>query len=146
MNGIKFPAGTYYVGDLCYVMNHRWNEICKLTIIGNDCYDGSFNLPNGTRFAMFATKYGDGSYPDTISGQKVAVDSGTVGIVAVKDTTWIERVVEDQKLGMIVTFDEPFWISFEDYFFKVGDKIEIDTSGEDRDSYWDDDFNWRESD
>ena len=25
-----FPAGEYYIGDLCYVMHAEWGEVCNL--------------------------------------------------------------------------------------------------------------------
>ena len=25
-----FPAGEYYIGDLCYVMHAEWGEVCDL--------------------------------------------------------------------------------------------------------------------
>ena len=54
------PAGKYYIGDLCYVMHPEWDEFCRITISGNECLQGEFNLADGRRFATFTTAYGDG--------------------------------------------------------------------------------------
>ena len=42
-----FPAGKYYVGDLCYVMHDEWDEVCGLFFKGRDdhgCNQGMFEL------------------------------------------------------------------------------------------------------
>ena len=44
-------AGTYYIGDLCYVMHDRWDEFCSITCSEHNVLDGEFNLKDGTRFA-----------------------------------------------------------------------------------------------
>lgn len=49
------PAGTYYVGDLCYVMHDVWDEFCDITIEGLSVLDGVFSLKNGVKFATFGT-------------------------------------------------------------------------------------------
>ena len=42
---MTMPAGKYYVGDLCYVMtDEEWEEFCGITINGNKCIDGEFQL------------------------------------------------------------------------------------------------------
>ena len=77
-------AGTYYIGDLCYVMHDRWDEFCSLTCSGNRVLDGEFNLADGTRFATFTTMYGDGTYKDEL-GNEYPVDAGLIGCVRVED-------------------------------------------------------------
>ena len=77
-------AGTYYIGDLCYVMHDRWDEFCSLTCSGNRVLDGEFNLADGTRFATFTTMYGDGTYKDEL-GNEYPVDAGRIGCVRVED-------------------------------------------------------------
>ena len=58
--------GTYYIGDLCYVMHPQWKEVCDLMFACNDnqVLDGEFNLANGVRFAVSSTAHGDGVYLD----------------------------------------------------------------------------------
>ena len=54
------PAGTYYVGDLCYVMSdEEWDQFCSITIEGMNCLEGEFTMPDGRRFATYGTAYGD---------------------------------------------------------------------------------------
>lgn len=79
------PAGRYYVGDLCYVLENEWDEFCRLTIQGNECIDGEFTLSDGRKFASFGTKWGDGGYCDQF-GNEYSVDAGLIGCVQVLDT------------------------------------------------------------
>jgi len=81
---MAMPAGTYYVGDLCYVMNDAWDEVCGLTIKGHDCLEGEFTLKDGRRFAMYSTKYGDGVYYDQ-DGGSYSVDAGSIGCILMSD-------------------------------------------------------------
>ena len=57
---MSMRPGKYYVGDLCYVMDDEWDDVCSLIIQGNECVDGEFTLPDGRRFASYGTMYGDG--------------------------------------------------------------------------------------
>lgn len=71
------PAGTYYIGDLCYLFeDDKWEEVCDLTF-GNG--DGEHVLKDGRRFAMYSTSYGDGEYDG------ISVDSGTIGCILLSD-------------------------------------------------------------
>ena len=33
-------AGEYWVGDLCYVLGDRWDEVCNLIINGREIVNG----------------------------------------------------------------------------------------------------------
>ena len=100
-------AGTYYVGDLCYVLHERWDEVCGLIIEGNRCLDGEFNLKDGTRFAIYGTAYGDGNYFDQ-NGKSYDVDAGSIGCVLFDD---IDLTNQENFLagGNIHTFDTSFY-------------------------------------
>ena len=100
-------AGTYYVGDLCYVLHERWDEVCSLIIEGNRCLDGEFNLKDGTRFAIYGTAYGDGNYFDQ-NGKSYDVDAGSIGCVLFDD---IDLTNQENFLagGNIHTFDTSFY-------------------------------------
>jgi hypothetical protein len=79
------PAGKYYIGDLCYVMDDaEWLEVCDLTIRGSRVIDGEFQLKDGRRFAMYGTAYGDGTYHDHY-GFSYSVDSGSIGCIRMED-------------------------------------------------------------
>lgn len=102
---MTMSAGKYYIGDLCYVMHDKWDEFCSITIDGNKCLDGEFELANGTRFATYGTAYGDGVYPAS-NGEKLCVDAGIIGCILLND-------IKDTKdnnidLGCIVDFPVPF--------------------------------------
>ena len=98
------PAGQYYVGDLCYVMNPQWDEFCDITISGSSVKDGEFQLKNGVRFASLCTMYGDGCYEDE-EGNSYAVDAGLIGCIRVVDINDSEA---NLKLGNIIDFKQDF--------------------------------------
>lgn len=108
------PTGEYYIGDLCYVLHDEWDEVCSLTINGNDCLEGEFTLKSGVRFAMYGTKYGDGMYCG------IGVDSGTIGCVllsAIDQTNKKNNI----SLGRIVYFKKEFETgSTEDCLISIG--------------------------
>jgi hypothetical protein len=108
------PAGKYYVGDLCYVMHPEWDEFCDITIKGNECLDGEFNLADGRRFATFGTLYGDGLYASNI-GTKHSVDAGLIGCILVSDIRDPEAGPRAlNSLGAVIEFDKPFSVSSDD--------------------------------
>ena len=100
-------SGTYYVGDLCYVLHERWDEVCSLIIDGHRCVDGEFNLKDGTRFAIYGTTYGDGNYFDQ-NGKSYDVDAGSIGCVLLDD---IDLSNKENFLsgGNVHTFDTSFY-------------------------------------
>lgn len=72
----EFKAGTYYVGDLCYILGDVWDEVC------DHFGDEVFILSDGRKCAQYCTMYGDGTYVDQ-DGDEYDVDSGTIGCVMV---------------------------------------------------------------
>ena len=103
---MTMPAGKYYVGDLCYVMHKEWDEFCDITIDGNKCLDGEFNLKDGRRFATFGTKWGDGLYKDQF-GKEYSVDAGLIGCIRIED---IDLENEDNYTngGQVIEFTRDF--------------------------------------
>jgi hypothetical protein len=130
-------AGKYFIGDLCYVLGDRWDEVCSLIIIDHSCLDGEFELSDGTKFAIYGTAHGDGVYPDQ-RGNGYPVDSGSIGCVLVDDITEGEL---DESLGNIHDFEEDFKTGEENGIIRIGD-VDIDTRGEcddeDLDEYFED--------
>ena len=116
--------GTYYVGDLGYVMHPQWKEVCNLMFAsgGQGVLDGEFNLANGVRFATYGTRHGDGTYQDE-QGRDYPVDSGSIGCIRVEDVYdpewWLQGV-------QTVEFPEPFETTSHDGYIKIGHII-IDT-------------------
>lgn len=125
---MNFKPGLYYIGDLCYVFNNEdWDKVCELTIDGNNMLSGEFNLPDGRRFAMHNTKYGDGVYNDQF-GNQFYVDSGTIGCVLVEDTTKGDYE-SMRRLGVIVQMRDPFDTSEHDGLICIS-STNIDTAEE----------------
>ena len=103
------PAGRYFVGDLCYVMHDAWDEFCDITIDGNRCLDGEFQLKDGRKFATYGTAYGDGCYEARARGEVIGecgVDAGLIGCILLDDIKDVRENNIDG--GVIVEFDVPF--------------------------------------
>lgn len=127
-------AGTYYIGDLCYVMHDTWNEVCKLIIDGNNCLDGEFTLANGVNFATYGTAYGDGTYTDQY-GKQYGVDAGLIGCILLSDINLSDSSNHPDD-GHLVEFNRKFETSSDDGIIYIG-HIVIDTKPDDQDEdYW----------
>jgi hypothetical protein len=119
------PAGTYYIGDLCYVMDNEWDDVCSKIIVDNTVVEGEFVLDDGRIFANFSTAHGDGVYSDN-QDKNYAVDSGSIGCIKIDDIRNPNN--EDiKRLGNIVTFDAPFNCHSNGKVITFGHKIAIDT-------------------
>lgn len=124
-------AGKYYVGDLCYVLNSKWDEFCKLTIEGHNVKDGIFTFKDGIKFATFSTLYGDGTYVDQF-GKEYCVDAGLIGCILVVDVLTInnnnpECLETVKHLGNIVTFENEFSCESKNGLIRFGN-LKIDTA------------------
>jgi len=101
------PAGKYYIGDLCYVMaDEEWREICNIIIREPHILDGEFELPDGRRFAIYSTAYGDGTYHDQ-HGHAYSVDAGSIGCILMSDIR-AHKYDNILDLGAVQEFAEPF--------------------------------------
>lgn len=123
------PAGTYYVGDLCYSLSPEWDEVCSLLFKGNQSVDGEFTLKDGRRFACYSTMYGDGEY-STSTGKSVGVDAGVVGCILVSDIR--DTSANPTEDGIVVTFGESFHTRSANGVIHFGN-IAVDTSSDDED-------------
>ena len=104
---MTMPAGKYYVGDLCYVMNSdEWQQVCAHTIQGEKIVDGEFELDDGRRFAIYSTQWGDGEYHDQY-GHTYSVDAGVIGCILADDIR-ASKYNNILDLGAFVEFSEPF--------------------------------------
>ena len=104
---MSMPAGKYYIGDLCYVMDDaEWEEFCSITIDGMKVIDGEFQMKDGRRFATYGTSYGDGVYHDQY-GHSYSVDAGLIGCILVEDIR-AEKYENLLDLGAIMEFDKSF--------------------------------------
>jgi len=134
-----FPAGKYYIGDLCYVMHEKWDEVCDKMFAGRTdmgCNQGELTLNNGSRFVSFSTSYGDGTYYDN-RGRDYSVDAGLIGLIAVD---FLDLSVEDNFTtgGQIVEFTQPFNCECEDGMMRFGN-VMIDTDSTEEE-YVEDDY------
>jgi hypothetical protein len=109
-------SGTYYVGDLCYVMHPQWDEVCDLMFAtgGNSVLDGEFNLANGIRFSLHSTAYGDGTYQDQ-QGRDYPVDAGLIGCIRVEDVVDPEAWLAGMQT---VEFDQTFELQYDEGVIK----------------------------
>ena len=121
--------GKYYVGDLCYILGDRWDEICELTIKDNECLEGEFTTKDGLVFVMYGTAWGDGSYHDNY-GHGYGVDSGTIGCVALEDLSQEELEKDWKHLGAVIDFPKEFKTRKKGRGLLIFGYIEIDTCGE----------------
>ena len=105
---LVFPAGQYYIGDLCYVMSDdEWDEVCKLTIKDRKCLEGIFTMKDGRTFALFHTAWGDGVYSSNM-GTSHSVDSGTIGCILKSAITVKEDPQKIRNLGAFRRFRSQF--------------------------------------
>lgn len=126
---MTMKAGTYYVGDLCYVMHDEWSEVCDLLFEGRDDHgcNGEFTLKDGRKFAIYNTAYGDGYYRSN-EGFNVGVDSGSIGCILLNDIQ--ESSENSPSLGGTVEFDEDFRTASDGQTIQIG-FVEIYTGYDD---------------
>jgi hypothetical protein len=100
-------AGRYYVGDLCYVLHEVWSEVCELTFDKEGrMIDGEHYLKDGRKFALYSTKYGDGTYLDT-QGREYMVDAGCIGCILEVDID-LKNKENNTDGGQIIDFNRDF--------------------------------------
>ena len=101
------PAGRYYVGDLCYVLNDDdWSNVCEKTIKDGQPVDGEFILSDGRVIATYRTKWGDGLFYSNI-GTVHCVDSGSIGCILESDIN-IKLPEHINELGAFVDISTDF--------------------------------------
>ena len=128
---IALPAGTYYIGDPCYVFNSDgWDSALEST----DYFEEfTVNYLDGFAYAAASTMYGDGEYYDQ-EGNSYPVDAGLIGAVDMRiveaqgETT--EAAIKSEKFGIVITFANPVTIGrSEDGMIVIGN-IRIDTGSD----------------
>lgn len=96
---VKVPAGTYYIGDTCFVMEE-----------GDSTFEiGGFITDGEQVFGSLSTG-GDGRYEDT-KGRSYSVDAGNIGIVPM-DLIDTEKL-EQTHFGIVVTIENEFEFGYE---------------------------------
>ena len=90
----------FYIGDICYVLSDEvYNGIWC------DKYhfkDGVWTTPNGLKFAVARTAYGDGLYHDD-NGNEYPVDAGVIGVVPHELIGKGHAQLEKWELGVMLT-------------------------------------------
>ena len=98
-------AGSYYVGDLCYVLKPKngfdWRHLLNATDY-LESPTGMFVYKNITFFSS-GTAHGDGCYRDN-EGRKYCVDAGLIGCFPVNALGRNPQMDG----GHVVEFDKPF--------------------------------------
>jgi hypothetical protein len=110
----SLPAGTYYVGDLCYVVpNENWGAYCDQSFPTDGSYHiGFFENYEGVGYATFGTMYGDGEYLDQF-GRRYGVDSGSIGCIPTGALVEFNEE-EARRLGNIIDFPTSFDCGYDD--------------------------------
>ena len=106
------PAGTYFVGDPCYVIpDDDWtafvNPYCQ------DYRDGDgLQMFKGVKVFAASTSCGDGCYRGN-NGKLYGVDSGLLGIVPFHlcNPKYLQKIIHNDNLGHVYTFDQDFEVS-----------------------------------
>jgi hypothetical protein len=124
----NIPAGTYYIGDPCYVFNaDSWAKIIEI----NDCFDIPHIEFKDKPVIAFGTKSGDGVY------NGFCVDSGLIGIVDIslieEGSAFFNDSFDRQK--HTITFDKPFDFEWNNGDFYIGNQITIYTSDDEDEDY-----------
>lgn len=75
---IKMKAGTYYIGDNCYVLDEKYLEDFDWVDDFCNYIDDGLVKVKGLDVVTFGTMYGDGEYESNI-GFDFPVDAGIIG-------------------------------------------------------------------
>ena len=143
-------AGIWYIGDLCYVLHEVWDEVCGIMFKDNPAgNDGEFTLKDGRRFAVYGTRWGDGTYKDQY-GNRYGVDAGIIGCILVSDIKLISEDwwSNDIDGGNVIEFKTDFITQCNDGMIQFG-HIMIDTDAtydDDEDGQPDEDQEWHDFD
>ena len=107
---MKLPAGKYYIGDPCYVIDEdRWSDFVDASF-GSDQKGIAVTEFDGHPMYAHGTAYGDGCYLGS-DGVRYGVDAGMLSVVPL---ALCLRYEEDEmksemvRLGSIVDFKEDF--------------------------------------
>ena len=144
------PAGNYYVGDLCYVLHEVWDEVCGIMFKDTDSgNNGEFTLKDGRRFAVYGTRWGDGTYSDQY-GNRYGVDAGIIGCILVSDIKLISQDwwTNDTDSGNVIEFTREFRTGIvEESIIEIGHiMIDTDPIYDDNDGQPDEAQEWHDFD
>lgn len=127
-NKHTFPAGKYYVGDLCYALNE---DIYDKVYGGQGYEDGHYSSDLG-QFMMYGTG-GDGEFKGS-DGYGYPVDAGHIGIASIACC----NPEKDIYGGKVFSFDKPVECNFNDTaftFYSGNFHLRISNYGDYNDEY-----------
>lgn len=112
-----FKAGTYYIGDPCYLFEQSWEKILD----DNKYFESENQFINGLPVAVGSTCYGDGTYTDNL-GRKYSVDAGIIGILPIElidldKKLSLQEIQNDDELAHIFSFDIDFSVDIKNGVF-----------------------------
>lgn len=134
---------TFYVGDLCYVLDRdQWDTVCAHDFVEDpeDGYDPQGFLepenltfeeesyPAAKPFYILRTFYGDGVYEGS-DGNAYCVDSGTIGCIRT-DYADPEKLADavERGLGYLHEFDEDLDPNYSSFCGEEDGTIWFDTA------------------
>lgn len=141
----KIPAGKYYVGDACYVIDDaKWMDFLETGFWPAEKKGEVVFEYEGHKCFAHHTAYGDGVFTDTKTGARLPVDAGMLSAIPLALVA--KRSLEDvAKLGIIVEFEKETEVSYNDGTFYIGghtihtgDDGEVDEDWDDEDDEQDD--------
>ncbi len=130
------PAGSYYIGDLCYALGEDVYDKVFGDVGG---YDAGLYTNKNNRFAFFLvanTAWGDGLYRGS-DYKEFAVDAGIIGI------TPLSMATKGTEGGHVYTFKEPVVCHFGNGIFRFTSgytRLVIDTEGNDEKDEYEDEY------
>ena len=125
MTTFTMPAGQYYFGDPCYVINEGW-----LPLLNDTDYLEDFSTTERVLRAG-STAHGDGLYGGMgiLRNNMFAVDSGSLGFVPVDEME--VSTLDAERMGTLVSMQEPFTFGVERGVYYVNGNVVVYTDHED---------------
>lgn len=124
------PAGTYYIGDICYALP---NSVYDKIFGDMGGYSSGLYSKGNDFFIVDGTAYGDGCYRGS-DGKNFPVDAGIIGMAS---TRICDMRSPSIGCGHIYTFDKPVTCRFGGGVFTFIEngsiRLRINTAGDDED-------------
>lgn len=131
------PAGKYYIGDACYVIDdEKWMDFLETGFWPAEKKGEVVFEYEGHKCFAHYTAFGDGVYTECKTGAQLPVDAGMLSAIPL--ALIAKRSLEDAaKLGIIVEFEHDVSVSYEDGTFYIGGHT-IHTGDSDEEEIWED--------
>jgi hypothetical protein len=121
MKRFTLPAGTYFIGDPCYLIKKQWGEVCDKM----DNQRAALITINNQKLFIAETRFGDGEYIDDF-GENYSVDSGTIAVTPLELND--KATLANLKIyGCVKEFPKEFECSWSEGIFEI-DNIIINTT------------------